>query len=85
MIKMIIELIEKAHNDSVQNNNEAFLPDKGVTAILTRESALIAMVRQLEADKAGLVEALSEIGRNICECEGTEIALLALAKHGGKP
>jgi hypothetical protein len=59
---MNIDEIEKAHELSNQNNNVyvcdggAFIPDKGWAAILSRESALIAMVRELEKDKAGLVE-----------------------------
>lgn len=68
----------------------------GLPDFLIREAALIAMVRQLEADKAGLVKSLKYYAdKTIYEYEfedqnppiyydSGEAARIALAKHGGK-
>ena len=50
-------------------------------------SALIAMVRALEADNAGLVVTLNSIANSTCcgDCqEAKRVAISALAKHGGQ-
>lgn len=95
---MNIDEIERAHKRDKESSGLEFFYVSDIERILGRESTLIAKARELEKDKAGLVEAMKTAMRRfellsahddtmrngVIPSSGYKDIDIALKQHGGE-